>query len=99
MRAKMSCTRERWPVELELIVNGQMVFKGTSKPAGLRNDGSSSFYEKLRMKVGVHTLTVRLRDGGPDSEYTYTLTRTVQLAPAQNLIIAFREDGTGLYLK
>lgn len=99
MRAKMECTRERWPLVIELTLDGQVVFAGSAAAAGLRNDGSSSFYEKFRVPIGTHTLTVRLNDAGPESGYTHEFTREVELLTAQNLVIGFKEDGSGFFLK
>ena len=99
MRATMKCARERWPVAVELTLDGEVVFAGEAKAAGLHSDGSSSFYEKFRVPIGTHTLTVRLNDAGPQSGYTYELTKAVELAVAQNLVIGFREGGSGFFLK
>ena len=99
MRAKMECSRERWPLVIELTLDDQVVFAGSAKAAGLRQDGSSSFYEKFRVPIGAHTLSVRLNDAGPESGYTFELTRAVELTTAQNLVIGFKEDGSGFFLK
>lgn len=99
MRAKMDCSRERWPLVIELTLDGQVVFAGSATAAGLRHDGASSFYEKFRVPIGTHTLAVRLNDAGPESDYTFALTETVELTTAQNLVIGFREGGSGFFLK
>lgn len=99
MRAKMKCSRERWPVALELSFNGEVVYSGISAAAGLRHDGSSSFYEKFTLPAGSHVLTVRLNDAGPQSNFTRELTQSVELRPSQNLVIGFHEDNRGFYIK
>ena len=99
MRAKLDCSRERWPITIELTLDGQVVFAGEAAAAGLRNDGSSSFYKKFRVPVGAHTLTVRMNDAGPDSGFTHELTQAVELKGAQNLVIGFNEDGSGFFVK
>lgn len=99
MRAKLDCARERWAVAIELTLDGDVVFTGSAKAAGLHQDGSSSFYNKFRVPTGAHTLTVRLNDAGPESGYTHEFSRDVFLTNAQNLVIGFREDGSGFFLK
>lgn len=99
MRAKLDCARERWPLAIELTLDGEVVFAGKAAAAGLRNDGSSSFYEKFRVPIGAHTLTVRLNDAGPKSGFTHEFSRDVELTSAQNLVIGFKEDGSGFFLK
>jgi len=99
MRAKMACARERWPVAVELTLDGAVVFEGTARAAGLHQDGSSSFYEKIRVPAGPHALKVRLNDAGPQSPYTYVFDREVELVSGQNLVIGFSENSSGFFLK
>lgn len=99
MRATMACSRERWPVALELIMDGKVVFAGEAAAAGLHHDGASSFYLKFRVPVGAHTLAVRINDAGPQGVFSEAFARDVTLQPAQNLVIAFHEGGRGFYLK
>lgn len=99
MRAKMQCSRERWPVVLELEMDGQLVFSGKAIPAGLRRDGASSFYEKFHVPAGKHTFKVRMNDAGPEGAFDHTLIGTFTLKPAQNMVIGFREDGSGFFVK
>ena len=99
MRAKMKCSRERWPVKVELALNGKLVFSKTSAAAGVRHDGSSSFYKKFSLPAGAHVLEVRLNDAGPQSDFTQELTQSVDLSPAQNLVIGFHEGDRGFYMK
>jgi len=99
MRAKMSCGRERVAVHVEMELDGKKMFSNTSKPAGLRKDGSSSFYEKFIVDAGPHVLVLRMNDSPDPDAITATLEREVHLSPAQNLVISYREDGSGFFTK
>lgn len=99
MRAQFSCTRERWVVRLELDMDGVPIFSGTAVPAGLRRDGASSFYEKFHVPAGPHTFEVRMNDSGPQSGFTHTAKAALNLSKSQNLVIGFREDGSGFFFK
>lgn len=99
MRAKMKCSRERWPITVELSLDGDVIFLGTAAAAGLRSDGASSFYEKFNLPAGMYNLSVRLNDAGPQGAFSQKLSQDITLVPAQNLVIGFREDGSGFYLK
>jgi len=99
MRAKMKCSRERWPVMIKFMLDGNEVFNAEAKATGLHQDGSSSFYKKFSVPAGIHTLSVHLNDAGPQSDFAQQLTQTIELKPAQNLVIGFHEDGSGFYLK
>jgi hypothetical protein len=99
MRAKLDCSRERWPIMIELTLDDRVVFAGEAAAAGLHNDGSSSFYAKFRVPVGAHTLMVRMNDAGPKSDFTHELSQAVELTSAQNLVVGFNEDGSGFFVK
>ncbi|NQV47317.1 MAG: hypothetical protein HQ504_05985 [Rhodospirillaceae bacterium] len=91
MRAPMDCSRERWPLVVDLSIDGVQVFHGASVPAGQARDGHSSFYEKFQVSAGRHRVVVRLRDRGGETraEYDYTEERSVDLKAAEILVIGF----------
>jgi len=99
MRAKMKCSRERSVVKLELEVDGQILFKGEAAPAGLRRDGSSSFYEKFFITAGKHHMTVRMNDGDSSKAFTHMLSKDVDVKPTQNLIVGFHQNENTFYYK
>ena len=91
MRAPMSCSRERWPLVVDLSIDGVQVFHGVSIPAGQARDGHSSFYEKFPVSAGPHRVIVRIRDEGGETreEYDYTGQTPVDLKAAGILVIGF----------
>jgi ferredoxin/coenzyme F420-reducing hydrogenase delta subunit len=95
MRRPRDCVRERWPVEVELIVNGELRHAGTYAAAGLWSDGPSTIYKRFKVPVGVTTLDVRLRDSGRKQGFDYTRSLAVDLKPAQNLVIDFHAEQGG----
>jgi ferredoxin/coenzyme F420-reducing hydrogenase delta subunit len=92
MRRPRDCPRERWPIEVELIVNQERVYGGTHAPAGLWNDGPSTVYERFHVPAGGKLVTVRLRDSGREKGYDYERTAEVMLEPRENLVIDFHAD-------
>ena len=99
MRAPMKCPRERWPVEIELTLDGKPLYRGVNKPAGLAGDGASSFYEKFPVAAGVHRLAVRLVESGEAGGADYVLDEEVRLVSSQVLVVGFRSDAGRLFLK
>jgi len=83
------CGRERWPVTVELELDGKQVYSGTARPRGLSEDGPSSFYEKFVVPAGEHRILVRMRDGAPDTDFNHSTTRVMTLAPAQSVVVSF----------
>jgi len=98
MRRSTGCPRARWPVYIELDLNGHTVFAGTEQPAGLWDDGPSSLFERFRIPAGSQQVAVRLRDSGRESGFDFTATADVDLRPGQNFVIDFRQPG-GFMLK
>lgn len=95
MRRPRNCPRERWPVAVELIVDGQPLYAATHPPAGLWDDGPSTVYERFRVPAGVKVLTVRLRDSGRREGYDFERTAQIELRSRQNFVIDFRAEAGG----
>lgn len=97
MRRKVGCPRERWPVYVELLRDGQLLYRGEHAPAGLWDDGPSTVLERIVVPQGPQTLTVRLRDSGRSAGFDYEETIRADLAAAQNFVVEFRAGQGFLY--
>ena len=89
-RTATTCERGRWPVHLELLLNGRTIHRATHQPAGLWDDGPSTVYASFRVPAGTHQLTARLRDSGRTTGFDYESSTTVTLSPGQNYVVDFR---------
>jgi len=89
MRRQVGCPRERWPVYVELLRDGRMLYQGEHAPAGLWNDGPSTVLERIVVPRGPQLLTVRLRDSGRSEGFDHEATIRADLAAAQNFVIEF----------
>ncbi|MBT4770176.1 MAG: hypothetical protein HOO00_06580 [Rhodospirillaceae bacterium] len=97
-RALMICPRERYPVRLELTLDGDVIFDREMQPTGLSSDGPSYFYKKLIIPTGPHSLRVRMRDSGKADGFDYETTEDVSLSPGQVLAIRFNDAEKTLIL-
>ncbi len=88
MRAPKDCPRERWPVYVEMEVDGKVVFSKEAKPKGLSRDGPSIFYNSFQLPSGPHRIALRLRSKG-ESGFDHEVSRLLVLAPGQALAITF----------
>jgi coenzyme F420-reducing hydrogenase delta subunit/NAD-dependent dihydropyrimidine dehydrogenase PreA subunit len=95
MRARTNCRRDRWPVTVDLVLDGRLLYHGTHRPAGLHDDGPSTVYRRFAVPAGPHSLTVRIRDTGRTAGYDYEASRKVRLQPGQSFVIDFASAGTG----
>jgi len=95
-RRQPDCARARFPLEVELELDGQLVFRGLQQPSGLWDDGQSNVYERFEVPAGRHTLRARLNEGPrPTGGFDYEAVRVVELAAGQNFVIGFRAAGGG----
>lgn len=99
MRAPLVCSRERWPVLVELDLNGKSIFARTVNPAGLSADGQSSFYSTFAVPAGRHRIAVRMRDRGDGQGFDYTHDAWITIAPAQALVVGFVEDERNFFIE
>lgn len=98
MRRPTDCPRERVPVVVELLLDGELVYREALPPAGLAGDGASTAYERFVVAPGTRELLVRLRDSRREEGFDYRMMEMVELAPGQNLVIDFRAETGGFKL-
>lgn len=92
MRRPMECPRGRNPVYVELVMDGEVLFRGMSNPIGLWGDGPTIVYEKFIVAPGQHQVEVRLRDTTRADGFDYANSSTIDLSPRQNYVIGFRPE-------
>ena len=89
MRVRTDCRRDRWPVTVELALDGRLLYRGTHRPAGLNEDGPSTVYRRFTVPAGPHALSVRMRDTGRGEGYDFQAARAVSLRPGQSFVVDF----------
>lgn len=99
MRKAMQCERERSPVRMEVDIDGVPRVRALAVPSGLSRDGASTFYQRLEVPAGSHHLQVRFKDHVSADVWTAELSRDVDLAAAQVLVIDFNADKGGIVLQ
>ena len=98
-RKAVICPRERYPVRLEVLVDGTPRYRATVRPAGLSRDGSSKFYRGLVVSPGRHLIVARLVESGRAAGFDYETRKEVALAPRQHFIIDFQRDRGGFIFR
>ncbi len=98
MRTPLKCGRERSPVTIEVDVDGNPVYRHTAVPSGLSRDGPSTVYHRLDVPAGAHRIAVRMKDSATAAGFTHQRVETVNLKPAQVLVIDFETDKGGITL-
>ena len=94
MRRPSDCPRERSPVMVELLMDGEPLLSTVAEPPGLFEDGGVDIYLDTIVLTGEHRFTIRMNDSILVKGYNYSHDQTVELVPAQLLYIGFNtEDG------
>lgn len=99
MRAPIKCPRERSPVRVEVDIAGAPALRRSAVPSGLSRDGASAVYQRLVVRAGEQRIAVRLNDDARRPGFTHQREATVQLAPAQVLVIDFDANRGGITLQ
>lgn len=86
MRTKQNCSRERNRVRVVFNLDGKEVFNKSADPAGLRDDGPSSFYQTFIIPSGNHELVVSIYNGD-EKIPTETFSRDVSLSSGQAIAL------------
>ena len=88
MRAQTVCPRERVPVTVEVVLDGEPLFRVVAPPSGLAKDGASTVYRRVAVPAGTHRIAARLSDV-PDGTFDHRGETTVALPPGHVLVIDF----------
>lgn len=89
MRTPTQCGRERAPVVVEVDLDGKPAIRHVAQPSGLSRDGASAVYQRITVPAGKHHIAVRLKDRVGAERFDYEAEKSVELAPAQILVIDF----------
>lgn len=84
------CPRERSPLQLELILDGDTLYRATIPASGLHNDGVSSMYRRFDIPAGAHQVQLLMNDDQAVDGYTWQLQQDIQLEPAQVMVASFK---------
>ena len=95
MRRPLDCPRERLPVLIELVLDGQVLVRESLPPSGLARDGNSTIYRRLPVTAGGHHLVARLRDSARTEGFDYEAEADIELAPGQNFVVDFHAETGG----
>jgi hypothetical protein len=99
MRRPMDCPRERVPLYVEVIMDGNSILSKSYNPTGLAKDGSASIYERITVKPGQHQLIAKLRDSRREEGFDYESEASININPKQLFVIDFRKDIEGFDFK
>lgn len=89
MRIAKVCPRERSPLQLAMIINGETVYDQRLLPRGVHQDGLSSVYFSILVKAGEIELEVKMKDHFEQTSFPYQLSQKLTMKPSQVLVVDF----------
>ncbi len=99
MRRPMDCPRERLPLYVEIIMDGNTLLSKSYNPTGLSRDGAASIYESIPVKPGEHQVIAKLRDSHRQDGFDYESNISFSLSAKELFVIDFRRDLGGFYFQ
>lgn len=98
-RRPNTCARERLPVHVQLLVDGELLFDAEVAPGGLAGDGPARIYRKLVVSPGQREIVARLKDSDRATGFDYETRAEVTLLPQQSVAIDFSANAGGFVLR
>ena len=89
MRKPDDCPRERSPIIIEAMLDGEVIFSETRMPPGIFNDGGVNIYYNSKVPAGKHTFEIKMDDSVRKQGFNHQLTQDVNMKPAQILLVEF----------
>ena len=98
-RIQLDCPRERSPITVDLLLNGEPSIEEVADAPGLYSDQGVDIYRTVKVPTGTHHLAITMNDNVRHEGPTYTHEQTVSLEPAQLLLIDFNSDNGKFVIK
>ena len=89
LKSKQSSTRERFPVEVELFLDGKSLQKKKYQPAGRQKDATSVIYDAFEISPGKHHVKVIMTDSKKEGTKPYTFEDTVEFGSREVKVVTF----------
>jgi len=99
MRARVPRSGPRFPVYVELEVDGKMLLSQSYKAGGLKKEGSSFAYEKSVLTPGVHMVKIRMSDTNSRGHFDYAYEHDIGFKAGRQICIDFNEAKKEFYIR
>lgn len=93
MRRVQDCPRVRRSIYVELDIDGRNVYRADLPPTGIAGDGPSKVYQRFVVPAAKYDVAVRMRDTARTNGFDHERRETVNVSPAQLLVIDYRPEG------
>jgi len=98
MRKPEDCPRERSPIIIEAMLDGEIIFSKMMLPPGIFNDGSVNIYYSSKVPAGKYSFKIKMDDSVRNEGFNHTFEQNVNINPQQILLVEF-DSLTGFVIK
>ena len=99
MRKPYDCPRERLPIHIELLLDGELIYDEVLQPAGLSKGSQTRAYQRLPATTGEHEIVVRMVDSARTAGYDYMKAAKIRLSAGEIFVVDFRAESGGFILR
>jgi hypothetical protein len=89
MRKLDDCPRERSPVTIEALLDGEPLYSEVLQPPGLFGDGGVDVFYSVKISAGDHHLSLKMNDSVRVEGFNHSFEQQVSVNPAQILLVGF----------
>jgi hypothetical protein len=89
MRKLDDCPRERSPVTIEALLNGEPLYSALLQPPGLFGDGGVDVFFSSKIPAGDHHLSLKMNDSVRVDGFNHEFEQKISIDPAQILLVSF----------
>ena len=89
LKSRQSSTRERFPVAIELYLDGNKIHQREYQPSGRQRDAVSVIYDAFRLTPGTHHIRVVMVDSKREDAKPFYFEETVEFKPRDVKVITF----------
>lgn len=98
MRKLEDCPRERSPVMIQALLDGNTIFNKTLTPPGLFNDGGVDIYFSGKVPMGSHELEIKMDDSIREEGFNHAFRQQIDIDPFRIVLIDFDSE-TGFVVR
>lgn len=92
MRKPEECPRERSPVAIEMVLDGETIYSRSLNPPGLYQDGGVDVYYSKKIPAGKHYFEIKMNDSVRVDGFNHTHEQEINVEPAQILLVDFDSE-------
>ncbi|MBF0285067.1 MAG: hypothetical protein HQL51_11480 [Magnetococcales bacterium] len=89
MRKARVCGRERFPLEVQIAVDGQEIYRRVFTPPGLHKDGAVFVHDKFPIASGDRRFLIRMKESPRAEDVPLVYETTIPAKPGRTLLVGF----------